>query len=89
MYRGTVLHSYSRNRDVGSFSCYAWPADVCRDLLAGKNEYLDGAPSPSASTEPIFHARAIRPEMLRFALTLGRNYLRDCILRRRPASQLE
>jgi len=82
----TVLHSYTRNRDVGLFGGAALPAEVCRDLLAGKDEYLDGA--PSASTAPIFHAPSNR-EMLRFAVTLGRNYLRHRIRRRRSTSQLE
>jgi hypothetical protein len=72
----TVLHSYTRNRDVGLFGCAAWPAQVCRDLLAGKDEYLGGV--PSASTAPIFHTPS-NGEMLRFALTLGRNYLLRCI----------
>lgn len=72
----TVLHSYTKNRDAGLFGGAAWPAEVCRDLLAGKGEYLDGA--PSASTAPIFHAPSNR-EMLLFALTLGRNYLRHCM----------
>ena len=82
---GTVLHSYARNRDVGLFGGAAWPAEVCRDLLAGKDEYLNAA--PSASTAPIFHAPSNR-EMLRFAVTLGRNFLRHCIRRRRSTSQL-
>ncbi len=82
----TVLHSYTRNRDVGLFGCAPWPAEVCRDLLAGKDEYLDGV--PSTSTAPIFHAPSNR-EMLRFAVTLGRNYLRHCIRGRRSTSQLE
>jgi hypothetical protein len=80
----TVLHSYTGNRDVGLFGCTTWPADVCRDLLAGKDQYLDG--TPSASSAPIFHAPSNR-EMLRFALTLGRNYLRHCMRGRRSASQ--
>jgi len=82
----TVLHSYTRNRDAGLFGGAAWPAEVGRDLLAGKAQYLDGA--PSASTAPIFHAPSNR-EMLRFAETLGRNYLRHCIRGRRSTSQLE
>ena len=82
----TVVHSYSRNWDVGLFGGAAWPAEVCRDLLAGKAQYLDGA--PSASTAPIFHAPSSR-KMLRFAVTLGRNYLRHCIRGRRSTSQLE
>jgi hypothetical protein len=82
----TVLHSYTRNWDVGLFGCAAWPADVCRDLVAGKDEYLDAA--PSASTAPIFPAPSNR-EMLRFAVTLARNYLRHCIRGRRSTSQLE
>jgi hypothetical protein len=40
----TMLHSYVRNRDVGLFGCVAWPAEVCRDLVAGKDEYIDGTP---------------------------------------------
>jgi hypothetical protein len=82
----TVLHSYTRNRDVGLFGCAGWPAEVCRDLLAGKDEYLAGA--PSASTAPIFHAPSNR-EMLRFAATLGRNYLRHCIRSRWSTSPPE
>lgn len=35
----TVLHSYTKNRDVGLFGGAAWRAEVCRDLLAGKGEY--------------------------------------------------
>ena len=53
----TVLHSYIRDRDAGLFGGAAWTAEICRDLLAGKAQYLDGA--PSASTAPIFHARVI------------------------------
>jgi hypothetical protein len=60
----TVLHSYIGNRDVSWFGCAAWPPEVCRDLLARKDEYFDGA--PSASTAPILHAASNR-EMLRFA----------------------
>lgn len=82
----TVLHSYTRNRDVGLYGGAAWPAEVCSDLRTGRGEYLDGA--PSASTAPIFHTPSNR-EMLRFALTLGRNYLRHCIRGCRSASELE
>jgi hypothetical protein len=82
----TVLHSYTRNRDVGLFGCVAWPAEVSRDQLAGKDEYIDGTPSPSIA--PISRAPSNR-EMLRFAVTLGRNYVRHCVRRRRSTSHPE
>ena len=81
----TMLHSYTRNRDVGLFGCVGWPAEVCRDVLAGKDEYIDGTPSPSIAR--IFRAPSNR-DMLRFAVTLGRNYVRHCVRRRRSTSHL-
>jgi hypothetical protein len=82
----TVLYSYTRNRDVGLFGGAAWPAEVCRDLLAGKDEYLAGP--PSASTAPIFHAPSNR-EMLQFSVTLCRNYVRHCVRSRRSTAPPE
>jgi hypothetical protein len=68
----TVRHAYGRNREVGLFGGVGWPAEVCRDLLAGKAGYLD-AP-PSSSSAPIYRTPSNR-EMLRFAVILARNSL--------------
>jgi hypothetical protein len=82
----TVLYSYTRNRDVGLLGGAAWPAEVCRDLLAGKDAYLAGP--PSTSTAPLFHAPSNR-EMLQFAMTLCRNYVRYCVRSRRSTAPPE
>ena len=64
----------------------AWPAEVCRDVRARQDEYLDGA--LSASTAPISHA-ASNGDMLRFAVRLDRKYLRRYIRRRRWTAEGE
>jgi hypothetical protein len=61
----TILHSYVENRDAAHYSGTTWPADVCRDILAGQAAYLETAPVKTAA--PIYKEPG-NADMLRFVL---------------------
>jgi hypothetical protein len=60
----TILHSYAANRDAAHYSGVGWPAEVCRDILSGRADYVN-AP-PVRTTAPIYKEPANR-DMVHFA----------------------
>lgn len=48
-YFRTIGKSYTRNRDAAFLDSTDLPARVCRDLLAGQGDYVDGAPSRTSA----------------------------------------
>jgi hypothetical protein len=69
----TVKHSYVRNADRVRLGGTAWPAQMCRDVLAGRTEVLD-AP-PTTSTAPIDHDPTNR-QMCRYFGHMARTWVR-------------
>lgn len=49
----TIRHSYVKNIDQVYLEAARWPAEVCRDILQGKADYL--AAPPSTTKAPIYH----------------------------------
>jgi hypothetical protein len=68
----TVKHSYTRNADRVRLGGTVWPAQMCREVLAGRTELLD-AP-PTTSTAPIDHDPT-NAQMVRFAAHMVRTWL--------------
>ena len=63
----TALSSYTANRDFVFLSSADWPAQVCRDLLRGKADYLHA--EPVSTNAPIYKDPTNLP-MIVFALKL-------------------
>ena len=59
----TVSHSYAANRDAAHYAGIPWPAEVCRDILAGQADYVDAG--PVRTTAPIYKEPS-NGEMIRF-----------------------
>jgi hypothetical protein len=72
----TVKHSYARNADRVRMGGTTWPAQVCRDVLAGRTDLLD-AP-PTTSTAPIDHDPS-NGQMVRYGVHMSRTWLRHQI----------
>lgn len=68
----TVRHSYGKNFDHVSFESAAWAADVCRDILRGKADYLEAPPRATAGTAT---AAPGNTEMVGFWLRLARTFV--------------
>lgn len=70
----TIHHSYPRNRDAAHFAGVSWPAQVCKDLLAGRAGYLQDP--PTATTAPIYLEPTNR-QMIVFGLKQAWNITRN------------
>ena len=66
-YFKTILYSFVANRQQALTETTNWPASVCRDIQAGRTDYIDG--TPSITTAPIFR-RPTNVQMLKFAGSL-------------------
>jgi hypothetical protein len=69
----TVGHSYVRNADRVRLGGTAWPAQVCRDVLAGRTEQLEAPPTTSAA--PIDHDPT-NGQLVRCGARLARTWVR-------------
>jgi len=68
----TTHHSYVKNTDAVHFAGVDFPAQVCRDILAGNDSYLDEAPS---STEAPVFLKPTDREVVRFAAQAGQAFV--------------
>lgn len=68
----TVHHSYVRNADRVRWGGAHWPAQVCRDVLEGRTDEVQGAPTPSDA--PVDH-NPTTAQMLRFGSRQVRGWL--------------
>jgi methionyl-tRNA formyltransferase len=68
----TAMHSYRLNYNQVALGSATWPVDVCRDIVTGHADYIDG-PS-SATVAPIFRNPSNR-DMMRFAARIARQYI--------------
>lgn len=59
----TVLHSYVENRDAAHYAGVGWPSEVCRDILAGRADYVDAGPVRTSA--PIYKEPS-NADMVRF-----------------------
>ncbi|MGH9030599.1 MAG: glucosamine inositolphosphorylceramide transferase family protein [Acidimicrobiia bacterium] len=69
----TVKHSYVRNLDRVLFGGAHWPAQMCREVLAGRTSRT--AAPPTTSHAPIDH-NPTTGQMVGFVGRLGRNWLK-------------
>jgi hypothetical protein len=69
----TVRHSYVRNVDRVYFGSAHWPAQMCREILAGRTDGVDAR--ATTSDAPIDHNPTSR-QMVRFLVRLALNWLR-------------